>query len=71
MQEYIQGEYSLADHGTNHSLEIETDTGDSMIVSVPTILRQDNNTERETFDYHRTSDCSNHSHTKVTIINSN
>lgn len=36
-----QGEYSLGDQQTDRSLENEIDAGESVIISVPTMLRQD------------------------------
>jgi hypothetical protein len=41
MHENIQGEYSITDQQTDRSLGNEIDAGGSVIVSVPTMLRRE------------------------------
>jgi hypothetical protein len=41
MHENIQGEYSITDQQTDRSLGNEIDAGGSVIVSVPTLLRRE------------------------------
>ncbi len=42
MQGNSQGEYSITDQQTNRSIGNEIDAGDSVIISVPTMIRQEN-----------------------------